>query len=148
MAHLEISDDGQRRLNNLMDRLEVKVQDEEFPITAFEYESEIKDAILSLGYESIDELPAKIESLVLLKCQINFYYMLAGKHARNYRVRVEGDMEVHAQQVAGNYLSLADTMETRLEKEMEKLAEIEMIEATRYRVSTIGNVPKSTGVKY
>jgi hypothetical protein len=136
-------------LTTLVMQLEGRVQDNEFPLSNYDYEAEIEASAVSLGYEDITELPKKLESLVILKSQLNFYYLLAGKHAKNYRVRIEGDMEIHSNQVAENYLKLATKLEDRLDKEMERLTDsIEMIESTRYRVSTIGNVPRSTGGDY
>lgn len=136
-------------LKTLATRLETIVQDEEFPITPEEYEAEIEASAWALGYEGVEDIPNKAIPLVLLKSQVNLYYMLSGKHARHHRVRIEGDMEIHSQQTAENYLKLAYRMEIRLDKEMARLAEnIENIEATRYRVSTIGNVPRSNGGRY
>lgn len=136
-------------VNSIVARLERMVKDNEYPFTPAECEEELLSCAASLGYESIEDIPLQAEGLVLLKAQINLYYALSGLHAKNYRVRIEGDMEIHSQQVAENYLKLAFALERRLEKEMERLGEnIEVIEATRYRVSTIGNVPRSTGVKY
>lgn len=140
----------QEKLSNLVKRLSFLVSDDEFPISEEEYRDELISTAASLGYEDILEIPSKkVESLILLKAQMNFYYMLAGKHARNYRVRVEGDMEVHAHQTSLNYLKLASALENRLEDELERISDhIEIIEATRYRVTTNGHVPYSNGAEY
>lgn len=136
-------------INELVSKLEARVQDVEFPITPEEYLDEIESNILGLGYEDPTTLPKKLESVVILMSQVNFYYTLAGKHAKNFRVRVEGEMEMHPQQVAENYLKLAMTMEDKLETElMRKSDTMEVIESTRWRVSDNRLVPRSTGGDY
>jgi hypothetical protein len=132
-------------INVLSTRLSGRVQDNEYPIIPAEYTAEIEDSIALLGYEP-ETLPKTLEPIVLKKAMVNLYYILAGKHAKNYRVRIEGDMEIHSQQVAENYLKLALELEKGLERDIEKHTEsIEMIEASRWRVSDNRNTPPSEG---
>lgn len=135
-------------LSELVARLKKKVSDEVFPFEDTYYESEIQSALDYFGY-SIDNLPKQLEPMVLLKAQTNMYYDLAGKHARYHRVRIEGDIEIHRQHTAENYLKMAMALEDRLDKEIDRfIGSVEMIEATRWRVSDNILVPKSDGSGY
>lgn len=130
-------------------RLEKRVSDATFPYSPEDYQDEILQVAVSLGYDDILELPPKLEAVVVMMAQVNMYYTLAGKHAQNHRVRIEGDMEIHPQQVAENYLKLAVEFEKKAEAERGMVTDsIEVLDATRWRVSDNRTVPKPNGGAY
>lgn len=134
-----------QQIVRLVTRLSARVQDEDYPYTEQQYLDEILSVITEYNY-SPDNLPPNLENLVLLKCQVNLYYDLSGKHAKNYRVRIEGDMEVHKHQPSRQYIQLAMELEKRLNDELDrKMDSIEVIEATRWRVSDNRNTPYPDG---
>lgn len=136
------------KLNDLATRLAGRVQDDTFPLTDDDYSYEIQAAAAMLGYEgdAIEDITFPHERIVLTMAEMNLYYLLAGKHAKNFRTRVEGDMEIHPQQVAGNYLELAQALEERLDSLMAQYTDsVKVIEATRWRVSDNQLVPHSDG---
>lgn len=133
----------------LAEKLERRVSDAVYPYSPEDYEDEIKSAASTLGYEDILELPSKLEVIVVMMAQVNMYYTLAGKHAQNHRVRIEGDMEIHPQQVAENYLKLALAFDKKVAEEQGKVTDsIEVLDATRWRVSDNRTVPRPNGGAY
>lgn len=133
-------------LVTLRERLKAIVNDQSFPFTDQEYEQQIIDAVYRYDPTlTVDQLPPQAERLVLLIAQTNMYYILAGKHAQNFRVRVEGDIEIHANDPAEQYLKLAMDLENRIEKELAQTATIQVGTATRRRVEGNEIVPNPDG---
>jgi len=140
-------------LEFLVNRLKARVDDEVFPPTDEELQDLIVDALSEVGYPygevPIEKLPREYIPLVLKVAQKNGYYNLAGKHARFHRFRIEGDLEVHQQHTASNYLKLATALEKSLDEELAaKVDTITVSDASRWRVSDNRMVPKPDGSAY
>jgi hypothetical protein len=99
-------------LSNLVGRLSrVQPSEEFYKFTDMQLRDEILDALTVYKPEyTIEELPREEEHLVLWKAMSSCYFLLAGKHAENFRFKVQND-EYHGQQVGPQYVALAEKYE-------------------------------------
>lgn len=134
-------DNRQRLLEKLKRR--VQPTEEEYQFLDEELEAILEESVIDLDPDlDLETLPKEKENLVMWKAMSECYFILAGKHAENIRIRVEHD-EYHGQYASGNYMKVGE----RYLKMYEENKGVDVRTVTRTQTGTNRKAPPYFGDK-